>query len=210
MDEELNKLDIVDPVALKKYNTAVEVLKLIAEDGLPVRDACAQAGITARTYYRWVEEGIFRALIGGEVTQAVHDTQIGLIKELPTIIKVQVELATGVRKGTNFDIHNAAKFLFEKVLDPTMKSFLAEQLPPEPEEEEDPAQKFLETKKEWEDLPPGEKVVETTTRVVERQVPSANLEVAFAEEAGDVETVLEDDSPDTSSEGSEDELPETQ
>ena len=169
-DTALSQLEISDPVEFKKYLTAIKVLQYISEDGMTVQAACAQADITARTYYRWIEQGIFRTLIGGVITQAFHQTQLAVIDALPEIIDVQIELAKGTKSGTNFDIHNAAKFLTEKILDPAMKTFLAEAQPPPEEEREDPAQIFLDGKREWEDLPPGEKVVETTTRVVERQV----------------------------------------
>lgn len=171
-DAQLAALEIKDPVEFKKYVTAIKVLQYISEDGMTVQSACQQAGITARTYYRWVEAGIFRTLIGGVITQAFHDTQLAVIDSLPEIIKVQVDIAKGDKKGTNFDIHNAAKFLMEKVLDPAMDTFLAEALPEPEEEAEDPAQKFLDAKKSWEDIPPGEKIVETVTTVVERQVPT--------------------------------------
>lgn len=170
---EAERLEIKDPKELKKYLTAIEILKYIAEDGMSVQSACEQAGIAARTYYRWIEQGIFRTLIGGVVTQAFHQTQLKVISELPQIIDTQINIAKGTRSGvTNFDIHNAAKFLTEKILDPAMTAFLAEAVPPPEEEEKDSAQDFLDAKKDWENIPPGEKLVETTTRVVERQVPT--------------------------------------
>lgn len=170
-DTALAQLEIKDPVEFKKYVTAIKVLKYISEDSMTVQAACEQAGITARTYYRWIEQGIFRTLIGGVITQAFHQTQLSVIDALPEIIDVQIKLAKGDKDGTNFDIHNAAKFLTEKILDPAMQAFLAEAQPEPEEEEADPGQAFLDAKKEWE-LPPGEKLVETTTRVVERQIPT--------------------------------------
>ena len=196
-DTQLAALEIKDPVEFKKYVTAIKVLQYISEDGMTVQTACAQAGITARTYYRWVEAGIFRTLIGGVVTQAFHETQLKVIDSLPDIVDIQVKIAKGDKKGTNFDIHNAAKFLMEKVLDPAMQTFLAEALPEPEEEVEDPGQKFLDAKKEWEDLPLGEKLIETTTRVVERQVPTVieGEDLVSDPLEGDEQILAEDDPP---------------
>lgn len=196
MDTDQNYIDTIkDPVELRKYKTAIEIMQSIVESGMTVDDACQHAGISPRTYYRWVEEGIFKVVMGGVITQAVHDTQLKVIDSLPSVIEKQIDLATGKAQGTNFDIHNAAKFLFERILDPAIQVHLA-QMQPEQEEEEDPAQKYLE---EMGDLPPGEKVqvTETTTRIVERQIPDAVIPA---------EPQVEDDGQ-TLESGGPDELP---
>ena len=161
-----------DPVAAAKLAKAIEIVRLHVEQDLTIEDACAKVGLSRATYYRWTKDGVFEPILQAWMAPVVHTIQSEIIQGLPQVVRRRLAVAKGqVDKATQMDEQMAAQWLW-RIADPILKSISAGP-GPEGRAAADEAQKFLESTPEW--LSPGEKIIKTTTEVVERQLSPAEL-----------------------------------
>ncbi len=154
-------IDIADPVQLKRFMTAAEVMKLHLESDLSITVACKQVGISRATYSRWVKDGVFQPLIQAYVGPIQLDLQSRALQGIGEFLTWLIETSAGRTKdATNFDIMNAGKMLWTEFAGPLIDK-MAPVVEPKPEEANDEGQEYLDSEPKWK-LGPGEKVVETT------------------------------------------------
>lgn len=96
-----------------RYNTALRVLDIATDQHVSIENACQQAGVPPRTFYRYVQEGALTEHLQNN-RQARRDVSSALATAaLPDVIRHMIRLATGEVEQRGSNPVAAAKFLVE-------------------------------------------------------------------------------------------------
>jgi len=168
--DDLDRLS--NPVELRRFQQAAEVMRLIVQEHKTTEEACKAVGISRATYARWVKDGVFAPLVEAAVGTVIQDFQMQALDAMTDGIQWMKDVVSGqVKDATNFDRMAAIRFLWNEMVRPLMETVPKPEVHEEEEEEEDPARSYLEEAPSWaKKLAPGEVI--KRTEIVERQSPA--------------------------------------